>query len=83
MNISLSAHLEAFVVGAVESGRYKSSSEVVRAGLRLLEEHEAELVAMRAAVAEGLAELDAGKGKPFDAARIKAEGRKRSLVKQR
>ena len=37
---------------------------------------------VRAAVAEGVAELDAGKGKPFDAARIKAEGRKRSLVEK-
>lgn len=40
MNVSLTPELEKFVVSKVRSGRYTSSSEVVREALRLLEEHE-------------------------------------------
>ena len=44
MNVSLTAELEAFVEGAVESGRYGSASEAVREGLRLLQEREAKFL---------------------------------------
>jgi antitoxin ParD1/3/4 len=37
---TLSPHLEAFIQKQIDSGRYASASEVVRAGLRMLEEHE-------------------------------------------
>ena len=37
---SLSSHLEAFIQSQIETGRYGNASEVVRAGLRMLEEHE-------------------------------------------
>ena len=52
-SISLREHFEAFVGAQLASGRYGSASEVVRAGLRLLEEHEAKLEALRAALVEG------------------------------
>ncbi|MFZ5486109.1 MAG: type II toxin-antitoxin system ParD family antitoxin [Pseudomonadota bacterium] len=58
-SVALSPHFEAFVRQQVESGRFNNVSEVVRAGLRLLEEREAEQVAklqaLREAVAVGLA----------------------------
>jgi antitoxin ParD1/3/4 len=58
-SVALSPHFEAFVRQQVESGRFNNVSEVVRAGLRLLEEREAEqaakLQALREAVAVGLA----------------------------
>lgn len=47
MNVSLNPHFERFVEEAVASGRFKSSSEVIREGLRLLEEREVRLMAVR------------------------------------
>ena len=47
MNVSIGQRWEGFVEGAVKSGRYGSASEVVREGLRLVEEREAKLQALR------------------------------------
>lgn len=52
-SISIGTELSDFVARQVESGRYGSASEVVRAGLRLLEEHDAKLRALRAALEHG------------------------------
>ena len=58
-SVALSPHFETFVRNQVESGRYNNASEVVRAGLRLLEDQqkqaELQLEAMKAAIAAGLA----------------------------
>lgn len=62
-SISLDDHFARFLQEQVGSGRYRSSSEVVRAGLRLLEEKEAQLGALRAALAEGEA---SGPAQEFD-----------------
>jgi antitoxin ParD1/3/4 len=47
MNVSIGERWEAFVDGVVREGRYGSASEVVREGLRLVEEREAKLKALR------------------------------------
>jgi antitoxin ParD1/3/4 len=52
-SVSLGDHFAAFVDAQVETGRYGSASDVVRAGLRLLEEHEARESALRNALIEG------------------------------
>ncbi len=52
-SFSLGEHFSSFVERQVEQGRYSSASEVVRAGLRLLEEQEAKLAALRLALIEG------------------------------
>lgn len=52
-SISLGAHFGSFIERQVAHGRYGSASEVVRAGLRLLEEQEARLSALRQALEEG------------------------------
>jgi antitoxin ParD1/3/4 len=58
-SVALSPHFETFIRQQVDSGRFNNVSEVVRAGLRLLEAREAEqaakLHALREAVAVGLA----------------------------
>ena len=52
-SISLGGHFSSFVDRQLTQGRYGSASEVVRAGLRLLEEHELKVEALRAALVEG------------------------------
>ena len=59
-NISLTPALQRFVASIVASGRYQSASEVVREGLRLLEEREAALADLRRKVGLGLAEARRG-----------------------
>ncbi|MGW5956910.1 type II toxin-antitoxin system ParD family antitoxin [Methylorubrum thiocyanatum] len=52
-SLSLGEHFAQFIDRQVEGGRYGSASEVVRAGLRLLEEQEVALETLRAALIEG------------------------------
>lgn len=52
-SISLDDHFAGFMSREIASGRYRSASEVVRAGLRLLEDQETRMAALRAALDEG------------------------------
>jgi antitoxin ParD1/3/4 len=62
-SFSLGEHFASFVEAQVGQGRYSNASEVVRAGLRLLEEQEARLSALRAALIDG---EQSGASTPFD-----------------
>lgn len=53
-SISLGNHFEDFIEESVSKGRFSNASEVVRAGLRLLEEEENKILALRSAIQEGL-----------------------------
>ena len=55
MNVSVGQRWEQFVDEAVKTGRYGSASEVVREGLRLVEEREARLVALRGTLEASIA----------------------------
>ena len=81
---TLGAHFEGVIRSLVESGRYASASEVVRDGLRLLEEREtlrtAKLAALRADIREG---LESGPAEPLDMAEIKAAARRGRAAKGR
>ncbi len=59
-SISLGDHFEGYVNEQVMQGRYGSASEVIRASLRLLEEQEQKLQALRQALIEGEESGDAG-----------------------
>jgi antitoxin ParD1/3/4 len=56
--------LEKFVARLVKSGRYNSKSEVLREGVRLIQERETRLAALDASIARGLADADAGRVTP-------------------
>jgi antitoxin ParD1/3/4 len=77
--------LEAFVAKLVATGRYNSKSEVLREGVRLVQEREARLAALDAAITRGLGDADAGRVKPasevFD--RLEAKYRAQAEAKGR
>jgi antitoxin ParD1/3/4 len=73
-SISLGDHFNGFVDRQLSQGRYGSVSEVVRAGLRLLEEHETKLNALRTALIAG---EESGPSGPFDVDRFIKEKRTR------
>ncbi|WP_414122694.1 type II toxin-antitoxin system ParD family antitoxin [Corynebacterium nuruki] len=62
-SVSLDEHFTEFLTQEVATGRYGSASEVVRAGLRLLEDRETQLAALRSALQTG---EDSGEPEPFD-----------------
>jgi antitoxin ParD1/3/4 len=73
-NISLTAHLDRFIEQKVRSGRYQSASEVVREGLRLMEERDAALASTRKRIEEGWRQSERGEGR--DGERVFAEKRR-------
>jgi antitoxin ParD1/3/4 len=62
-SFSIGEHFMGFVDSQVKKGRYSNASDVMRAALRLLEEREAKLTALRAALIEG---EESGPSTPFD-----------------
>jgi len=84
-SVDLGARLEKYVAKLVKSGRYNSKSEVLREGVRLIQERETRLVALDTAIARGLADVAAGRVKPahevFD--RLEAKYRAMAQAKAR
>lgn len=64
ISADLGSRLEAFVAEMVASGRYNSKDEVLREGVRLIQEREARLAVLDASLARGVADADAGRVKP-------------------
>jgi antitoxin ParD1/3/4 len=63
-SVALGAHFEDFIQASILSGRYNNASEVVRSGLRLLEDQEQKIAALRSAIDEG---MSSGYVEGFDA----------------
>ncbi len=62
-SVSLGNYFEIFVDKSVTQGRFKNASEVIRAGLRLLEEEENKIIVLRNAINEG---IESGIAENFD-----------------
>jgi antitoxin ParD1/3/4 len=86
-SIALGDHFENFVAEQVSHGRFNNESEVVRAGLRMLEEHELKLKELRALIDAGDRDVAAGRTTTVNdpkafAADIAARGRARAAGKK-
>jgi len=79
----LGKHFESFVRDQLSSGRYQSASEVIRDGLRLLEEQtalkQAKLDALRAEIQAG---IDSGPGRPLSEVHAKLKARYREWTER-
>ena len=68
-NVNLTEHFDSFIESGVSSGRFSNASEVVREGLRLLEQRDAEdrakLEWLRSAAQDSFAAIDRGEGIEF------------------
>jgi antitoxin ParD1/3/4 len=62
-SVSLGNHFETFVEKSISKGRFQNASEVIRAGLRMLEEEEDKVLLLKNAIQEG---IDSGFAKDFD-----------------
>ena len=71
-SVTIGDHLTSFISNQVQIGRYGSVSDVVRAGLRLLEERETQIAALQNALIEG---EQSGDPRPFDFEDFKAQKR--------
>ena len=60
ISAELGEALESYVDGLVKSGRYRSKSEILREGVRLVQERELRLAALDDAIARGLADIEVG-----------------------
>ncbi len=78
MNVSIGERWEDFVVSAVKTGRYNSASEVVREGLRLVEEREIKLLHLRETLNLSISEGGYGTDEMLE---VEIEARSKNLKK--
>ncbi|HEY1752700.1 MAG TPA: type II toxin-antitoxin system ParD family antitoxin [Caulobacteraceae bacterium] len=80
ISVELGETLERFVEDLARDGRYNSKSEVLREGVRLVQEREAKLAALDAAIARGLADIDAGRTIPMEEAFDRVEAKLKKML---
>ncbi|CDX46559.1 conserved hypothetical protein [Mesorhizobium sp. ORS 3359] len=83
ISADLGERLEDVVNRLVSTGRYNSKSEVLREGVRLVEEREKRLAALDAALARGVADADAGRVKPAADVFDRLESKYKAMAKKR
>jgi antitoxin ParD1/3/4 len=79
-SVDLGPQLERLVSKLVKSGRYNSRSEILREGVRLVQERESKLAALDAAIARGIADAEAGRVKPLSRVFDRLEAKYRRLA---
>jgi len=82
-SVDLGRKLEGVVAGLISRGRYNSKSEVLREGVRLVQEREAQLKALDASIMRGIADAKAGRGKPADEVFDRLEAKYHAMAKAR
>lgn len=81
ISADLGRQLETFVSTLVETGRYNSKSEVLREGVRLVQDREARLAALDASIDRGLADAEAGRTGPAGEVFDRLEEKYRAMVR--
>jgi antitoxin ParD1/3/4 len=79
ISADLGKQLENYIQQLVDSGRYGSKSEVLREGVRLVQDREARLAALDAALREGLADIEAGRTIPAEEVFAELRARYRAM----
>jgi antitoxin ParD1/3/4 len=80
ISVDLGKKLESTVSKLVSKGRYNSKSEVLREGVRLVEEREKALVRLDAALAKGIADVEAGRVHSSEEVRAEVHKRMREIA---
>ena len=83
ISAELGEKLEAVVNDLVANGRYNSKSEVLREGVRLVQEREAALAKLRSELAPGVADIKAGRTKPIEDVVARLSSKYRGMAKKR
>ena len=83
ISADLGQQLEAFVTRLVESGRYASQSDVLREGIRLIQDREAQLAVLDKVIERSLANSEAGHGKPANEVFDRLEAKYRAMARDR
>jgi antitoxin ParD1/3/4 len=82
ISADLGQQLESFVAKLVETGRYNSKSEVLREGVRLIQDRETRLAALDASIMRGLADAEAGRTKPAEEVFDRLEAKYRAMMQK-
>ena len=80
ISADLGKQLEAYIQQLVDAGRYGSKSEVLREGIRLVQDRETRLAALDASIARGLADVEAGRTAPAGDVFKRLEDKYRAMV---
>lgn len=80
ISADLGQQLERYVEQLVKAGRYNSKSEVLREGVRIIQDRETRLAALDASIARGVADADAGRTTPADDVFDRLEAKYRALA---
>jgi len=82
ISAELGKQLESYIQQLVDTGRYGSKSEVLREGVRLVQDRETRLAALDASIMRGIADADAGRTKPASDVFDRLEAKYRAMADQ-
>lgn len=80
ISADLGKQLESYIQQLVDTGRYGSKSEVLREGVRLIQDREARLAALDASIMRGVADADAGRTRPAGEVFDRLEAKYRAMA---
>ena len=81
ISADLGEKLEDYVTQLVATGRYNSKSEILREGVRLIQDRETKLAALDASIARGIADADAGRTTPAEDVFGRLEAKYRAMAR--